>query len=48
MREAKGVFWDKGFAETSLHHLEEQTAVRTSGLHSKFRAKDNRSLSALR
>ena len=33
---AMAVFWDKGFAETSLHDLELATGVKKSGLYPSF------------
>jgi AcrR family transcriptional regulator len=45
---AMAVFWDKGFAETSLHDLEVATGVNKSGLYTEFRGKADLYLAALR
>lgn len=42
------IFWEKGFADTSLQDLEKATGVNRSGLYSEFRDKEDLFLEALR
>jgi AcrR family transcriptional regulator len=35
------LFWKQGFADTSLHDLEQATGVNKSGLYSEFKDKDD-------
>ncbi|MFY0574527.1 TetR/AcrR family transcriptional regulator [Cystobacter fuscus] len=41
LRKAIGVFWKKGYADTSLQDLERATGVNKSGLYSEFQGKDD-------
>lgn len=41
------VFWERGFADTSLAHLEEATGVNRSGLYSEFKDKEDLFLASL-
>ena len=42
------VFWQRGFADTSLQELERATGVNKSGLYAEFDGKDDLYLSSLR
>ena len=35
------VFWRRGFADTSLHELEQATGVNKSGLYAEFKDKED-------
>ena len=48
LTKAIGVFWEKGFAETSLQDLERTTGVNKSGLYAEFRDKKDIFLESLR
>lgn len=48
LRAALQVFWRKGYADASLHDLEEATGVNKSGLYSEFANKLELFLAALR
>lgn len=48
LRRALRVFWQKGYAETSVRDLELATGVNKSGLYSEFRDKLDLFLEALR
>lgn len=48
LKGALKLFWEKGYAETSLHELEAVTGVNKSGLYSEFDGKFDLFLSALR
>ncbi|OJH39486.1 TetR/AcrR family transcriptional regulator [Cystobacter ferrugineus] len=41
LRKAIGVFWKKGYADTSLQDIERATGVNKSGLYAEFRGKDD-------
>lgn len=45
---AISVFWEKGFAETSLQDLERATGVNKSGLYTEFKDKQDIFLESLR
>jgi TetR/AcrR family transcriptional regulator, copper-responsive repressor len=40
LRSARDLFWEAGFAKTSLQDLERVTGVNKSGLYSEFKSKD--------
>jgi AcrR family transcriptional regulator len=42
------VFWRCGFADTSLHELEQATGVNKSGLYSEFKGKEDLFVQSLR
>ena len=44
---AVSVFWEKGFAETTLQDLEHATGVNKSGLYSEFKNKEDIFLASL-
>jgi AcrR family transcriptional regulator len=48
LEKALCVFWKHGFADTSLHELEQATGVNKSGLYSEFRDKEDLFLACLR
>jgi AcrR family transcriptional regulator len=48
LESAMQVFWQRGFADTSLQQLERATGVNKSGLYSEFKGKEDLYLSALR
>lgn len=48
LEKALRVFWEKGFADASLHNLEEATGVNKSGLYSEFKDKQDLFLESLR
>ena len=48
LKKAIPVFWNRGFADTSLQDLEEATGVNKSGLYSEFASKEEIFLEALR
>lgn len=41
LEKATIIFWQKGFAETSLHDLEKATGVNKSGLYAEFKDKQD-------
>ena len=41
LEKALPVFWRRGFADASLHELEEATGVNKSGLYSEFKDKED-------
>ena len=41
LEKALPVFWRRGFAEASLHELEQATGVNKSGLYSEFEDKED-------
>jgi AcrR family transcriptional regulator len=45
---ALGLFWKKGFADTSVQDLEKVTGVNKSGLYSEFKDKEDLYASALK
>jgi len=45
---AMTVFWQRGYADTSLQQLERATGVNKSGLYSEFKDKEDLFLSSLR
>ena len=44
LEKALPVFWRRGFADASLHELEQATGVNKSGLYSEFEDEDIRIL----
>ncbi len=48
LKSAIPVFWNRGYADTSLHDLEEATGVNKSGLYSEFKSKEALFLASLR
>src|SRR5215472_13428858 len=48
LTKAIGLFWEKGFAETSLQDLERETGVNKSGLYTEFKDKQDIFLESLR
>ena len=48
LTKAISVFWQKGFAETSLQDLERETGVNKSGLYTEFKNKEDIFLESLR
>jgi TetR/AcrR family transcriptional regulator, copper-responsive repressor len=48
LEKALPVFWRGGFADTSLHELEQATGVNKSGLYSEFRGKEDLFVQSLR
>lgn len=48
VEKALPVFWQHGFAETSLQHLEQATGVNKSGLYSEFEDKEELFAACLR
>src|SRR5271156_5071554 len=48
LSKAISVFWEKGFAETSLQDLERTTGVNKSGLYIEFKDKKDIFLESLR
>ena len=48
LTKAISVFWEKGFAETSVQDLERTTGVNKSGLYSEFKDKKDIFLESLR
>lgn len=47
LEKAISVFWEKGFAETTVQDLESVTGVNKSGLYSEFRNKEDIFLASL-
>ncbi len=47
LTKAISVFWEKGFAETTLQDLEQATGVNKSGLYSEFKNKEDIFLASL-
>jgi AcrR family transcriptional regulator len=45
---AMGVFWQRGYADTSLQQLERATGVNKSGLYAEFNSKEDLYLTSLR
>ena len=43
-----GLFWTKGFADTSLHDLEQATGLNKSSLYAEFKGKDDIFLQSLK
>jgi AcrR family transcriptional regulator len=41
LEKAMPVFWRRGFADTSLHELEQATGVNKSGLYAEFKDKED-------
>lgn len=48
LQAAMEVFWQRGFADTSLQQLERATGVNKSGLYAEFKDKEDLYLSSLR
>jgi AcrR family transcriptional regulator len=48
LESAMQLFWQCGYADTSLHQLEQATGVNKSGLYAEFHDKEDLYLSALR
>lgn len=48
LKKAIPVFWNRGYADTSLQDLEEATGVNKSGLYSEFASKEEIFIEALR
>src|SRR5262249_48814394 len=48
LEKALPVFWRRGFADTSLHELEQATGVNKSGLYSEFKGKEDLFVQSLR
>src|SRR5215470_961399 len=48
LEKALPVFWRQGFADASLHELEEATGVNKSGLYSEFKDKQDLFVQSLR
>jgi TetR/AcrR family transcriptional regulator, copper-responsive repressor len=48
LEKALPVFWRCGFADTSLHELEQATGVNKSGLYSEFKGKEDLFVQSLR
>jgi AcrR family transcriptional regulator len=48
LKAAIPVFWDRGYADTGLHDLEEATGVNKSGLYAEFKSKEELFLACLR
>ncbi|MGN6370542.1 MAG: TetR/AcrR family transcriptional regulator [Phycisphaerae bacterium] len=48
LKKAIPVFWNRGYADTSLQDLEEATGVNKSGLYSEFESKEEIFLESLR
>jgi len=48
LEKAQPVFWSRGFADTSLHELEQATGVNKSGLYSEFKDKEDLFVQSLR
>ena len=48
LEKALPVFWRSGFADTSLHELEQATGVNKSGLYAEFKDKEDLFLQSLR
>ena len=48
LEKALPVFWRCGFADTSLHELEQATGVNKSGLYSEFKGKEDLFIQSLR
>src|ERR1700694_3919680 len=48
LEKALPVFWRRGFADASLHELEQATEVNKSGLYSEFEDKEDLFVQSLR
>ena len=48
LEKALPVFWRRGFADASLHQLEQATGVNKSGLYAEFRDKEDLFVQSLR
>ena len=48
LEKAIPVFWERGYADTGLHDLEEATGVNKSGLYAEFKSKEDLFLACLR
>jgi AcrR family transcriptional regulator len=48
LEKALPVFWEHGFADTSLHDLETATGVNKSGLYAEFDSKEDLYIASLR
>src|ERR1700726_3809858 len=48
LEKALPVFWRRGFADASLHELEQATGVNKSGLYAEFRDKEDLFVESLR
>jgi AcrR family transcriptional regulator len=48
LEKAMPVFWRRGFADTSLHELEQATGVNKSGLYAEFKDKEDLFVHSLR
>lgn len=48
LEKALPVFWRHGYADTSLHEIEEATGVNKSGLYAEFEGKEDLFLQSLR
>src|SRR3984957_14329594 len=48
LEKALPVFWRRGFADASLHELEQATGVNKSGLYSEFEDKEDLFVQSLR
>src|SRR5258708_26585610 len=48
LEKALPVFWRRGFADASLHELEQATGVNKSGLYSEFKDKEDLFMQSLR
>ena len=48
LKSAIPVFWDRGYADTGLHDLEQATGVNKSGLYAEFKSKEELFLASLR
>src|SRR6202048_4106993 len=48
LEKALPVFWRQGFADASLHELEQATGVNKSGLYSEFKDKEDLFVQSLR
>src|ERR1700753_3691308 len=48
LKKAIPVFWNHGYADASLHDLEQATGVNKSGLYSEFKDKQDLFLACLR
>jgi AcrR family transcriptional regulator len=47
LAKAMPIFWQRGFADTSLHELEQATGVNKSGLYAEFKDKEDLFLQSL-
>src|SRR5260221_383943 len=48
LEKALPVFWRRGFADASLHELEQATGVKKSGLYAEFKDKEDLFVQSLR